>query len=129
MFIEVKNYEALKEAIDKLCDFLSAGNVPDDSVFDSKLVVSELVNNIFRHSDGVASLESEIRGDYIELKIHSSAYFCPPEESSCSDVFAESGRGLFIVDSVCTERSFTDDGSIRVLIRITGRAAMENEKK
>lgn len=122
MFIEVKNYEALQEAMKRLCEFLAESEVPEDNVFDSKLVVSELVGNILRHSDGVAFLESEIRGEFIELKIHSSVSFCPPEESRCSDVFAESGRGLFIVDSVCTERSFTEDGSIKVLIKISGRA-------
>lgn len=127
MFIEVKNYETLREALKRLCDFLAESDVPEDSVFDSKLVASELVSNILRHSDGVASLEGEIRGEFIELKIHSSARFCPPEQSRCSDVLAESGRGLFIVDSVCAERSFTEDGSIRVLIKISGRAALPDD--
>lgn len=129
MFIEVKNYEALKKAMRELCDFLEACDVPEDNVFDSKLVVSELIGNVLQHSDGVASLESEIRGEFIELKVHSSARFCPPEESRCSDVYAESGRGLFIVDSVCTERTFTEDGSIKVLIKITGRAALPEDEE
>ena len=67
MFMEVKNFEALKEAMKELCDFLAESDVPEDSVFDSKLVVSELVSNVLQHSDGVASLESEIRGEFIEL--------------------------------------------------------------
>ncbi|MFQ9737252.1 MAG: ATP-binding protein [Christensenellaceae bacterium] len=100
--MEVKNFEALKEAMKELCDFLAESDVPEDSVFDSKLVVSELVSNVLQHSDGVASLESEIRGEFIELKVRSSVRFCPPEESRCSEVYAESGRGLFIVDNVCT---------------------------
>ena len=112
MFMEVKNFEALKEAMKELCDFLAESDVPEDSVFDSKLVVSELVSNVLQHSDGVASLESEILGEFIELKVRSSVRFCPPEESRCSEVYAESGRGLFIVDNVCTERSFTEDGGI-----------------
>ena len=80
-----------------------------------------------QHSDGVASLESEIRGEFIELKVRSSVRFCPPEESRCSEVYAESGRGLFIVDNVCTERSFTEDGGIKVLIKISGRASLPDE--
>ena len=128
MFIEVKNYEALKEAMKQLCDFLAESDVPEDSVFDSKLVVSELVSNVLQHSDGVASLDGEIHGEFIELKVHSSVRFCPPEDSFCSDVLAESGRGLFIVDSVCTERSFTEDGSIKVLIKITGRASLPDDE-
>ena len=127
MFMEVKNFEALKEAMKELCDFLAESDVPEDSVFDSKLVVSELVSNVLQHSDGVASLEREIRGEFIELKVRSSVRFCPPEESRCSEVYAESGRGLFIVDNVCTERSFTEDGGIKVLIKISGRASLPDE--
>ena len=129
MFIEVKNYEALKEAMKQLCDFLAESDVPEEDVFDSKLVVSELVGNVLRHSDGIASLEGEIRGNFIELKVHSSVRFCPPEESCCPDVMSEGGRGLFIVDSVCTERTFTEDGSIRVLIKISGRAALPDDEE
>ena len=78
MFMEVKNFEALKEEMKEICDFLAESDVPEDSVFDSKLVVSELVSNVLQHSDGVASLESEIRGEFIELKVRSSVRFCPP---------------------------------------------------
>ena len=95
MFMEVKNFEALKEAMKELCDFLAESDVPEDSVFDSKLVVSELVSNVLQHSDGVASLESEIRGEFIELKVRSSVRFCPPEESRCSEVYAEM-HGAFV---------------------------------
>ena len=67
MFVEVKNFEALRAAMKQLCDFLEERDVPEDSVFDSKLVVSELVSNVLQHSDGAAFLEGEIRGNFIEL--------------------------------------------------------------
>lgn len=118
----------MKEAMKKLCDFLAESDIPDGCVFDSKLVASELMSNILRHSNGIASLESEIRGEFIELKVHSSVRFCPPEKSRCSDVFAENGRGLFIVDNVCAERSFTEDGSIKVLIKITSNADLLDDE-
>lgn len=84
MFVEVKNFEALRAAMKQLCDFLEERDVPEDSVFDSKLVVSELVSNVLQHSDGTAFLEGEIRGNFIELKVRSTVRFCPPEESCCS---------------------------------------------
>ena len=127
MFVEVKNFEALRAAMKQLCHFLEERDVPEDSVFDSKLVVSELVSNVLQHSDGTAFLEGEIRGNFIELKVRSTVRFCPPEESCCSGVYAESGRGLFIVDSVCTERSYTEDGGIKVLIKISGRASLPDD--
>lgn len=116
-FMEVKNCKALQELLDRLGDSLAENHVPEDGVFDSKLVASELVGNVFRHSDGWASLEWKIDGDFVELIVRSSAQFVPPEISRPADVYAESGRGLFLVDSVSEERC-TVDGGIQVKIRI-----------
>ena len=54
----------------RLSEYLEESDIPEENVFDSKLVVSELVGNVLRHSDGVASLEGEIQGEFIELKVH-----------------------------------------------------------
>ena len=57
MFFEVKNFQALRRAMKRLSEYLEESDIPEENVFDSKLVVSELVGNVLRHSDGVASLE------------------------------------------------------------------------
>ena len=67
MFFEVKNFQALRKAMEELSEYLEESDVPEEEVFDSKLVVSELVSNVLRHSDGVASLEGEVRGNFIEI--------------------------------------------------------------
>ena len=118
MFIEVENFIALQAAMERLCEFLQNRNVPKDNVFDSKLVVCELIGNVLKHSKGVATLESEVADGLIRIKISSSSMFIPPEKSVCSDVYAEHGRGLFLVDSVCESRVVTDDGDILVTIKI-----------
>lgn len=118
MFFEVKTKKALAEALSGLCEYLSGYGVSDGSVFDSKLVVSELVGNVLRHSDGVATLSGKVKDGFVELTVRSTVAFCPPEKSRCPDVFSESGRGLFIVDNVCAERTFSEDGSICVRIKI-----------
>ena len=118
MFFEVKNQKSLDTALVALCQYLTENGVPHGSIFDSKLVVSELVGNVLRHSDGVATLHGGIKDGFVELKVLSTVFYRPPENSRCSDVYAESGRGLFIVDNVCAERIFTDDGGIQVRIKI-----------
>ncbi|MBQ8684788.1 MAG: ATP-binding protein [Clostridia bacterium] len=118
MIFEVENYAAMREALEKLCYYLAENDVPSERVFDSKLVASELVGNVLRHSGGVAKLCGEITEEFIELVILSSMPFLPPKASARADVFAEHGRGLFLVDSVCEERSLTDEGGIKVRIRI-----------
>ncbi len=118
MFIVVKNLTDLQDAMSRLCEFLEEWDVPKDNIFDSKLVVSELVSNALKYSQGVATFESEIKDGFIRIKVGSTLAFTPPERSVCSDVYAEHGRGLFLVDSVCENRTTTEKGEILVTIKI-----------
>lgn len=118
MFFEINNSDALQSAWNTLCSFLTEHNASKDGVFNSKLVVYELVGNVLRHAKGVATVLTEVDGGYVRLEVRSSSPFTPPDKSRCSDVYAENGRGLFIVDKVCEERVFTPDGGIQVKIRI-----------
>ena len=118
MVFEIEHYQTMHAAIAKLCDALQSLSVPSERVFDSKLVVSELVGNVLRHADGKATLRGEVNGEFIELTVLSSVAFFPPEKSRPADVYAESGRGLFLVDAVCEKRTLTDEGGILVRIKI-----------
>ena len=115
---EIENYELLRDATEEFCGFLSHANVPTERIFDSKLVVYELLGNVLKHSDGKASLCYEIIDGFVEVKIFSSVPYEPPKRSQCVDVYSEHGRGIFLVDSLCHERSFTEDGSLIVRIKI-----------
>lgn len=118
MIFEIENYHTLKRAVEELCDFLFENDVPVDRVFDSKLAAYELLGNVLKHSGGSAKLQGGITEEFVELKILAEKTFCPPSKGECSDVYSEHGRGLFLVDSVCAERVFHDDGSIVIKIKI-----------
>lgn len=118
MVLTIKTQLELQAALAQLDEFLTAQQIAEESVFHSKLVLSELVGNVLRHSHGFARFQSELKDGYVQLKIYASDCFVPPKTSACSDILAESGRGLFLVDSVCVERSYTDDGGIQVLIKL-----------
>ena len=118
MFFKVNNLKDLQDAMENLCEFLLRSEIPMESIFDSKLVVSELIGNVLKHSDGMASLHTEVKDGLINLKIASTKPYVLPEKSVCSDVFSEHGRGLFLVDSVCLTRSQTADGDILVTLAI-----------
>ena len=61
----------------------------------------------------------EFENEQIQLEIGDSFRLdMLPEKGICSDVYAENGRGLFLVDSVCQTRSQTKDGEIHVTIAI-----------
>ena len=115
---EIKNYGSLNRAVEELCTYLGAVSVSPDSVFDSKLVAYELLANVLKHTDESAVFSGWVEDGFVRLKIVSKGAFCPEGKGRCPDVFAENGRGWFLVDSVCQERWLEQDGTLIVKIRI-----------
>lgn len=118
MIFEIDDYLSMQDAIAQFCLFLAQNEVSDERVFDSRLVANELVGNVLRHARGKAKLCGDIRDGFVELTVSSSVSYVPPRTTRNAEVYAEHGRGLYLVDSVCHERTTTKDGSILVRIRI-----------
>ena len=117
MVFEIENYLALREAMERFCEFLLAEQVDKERVFDSKLAVYELIGNVLKHSGGSAQLHGEVENGLVKLKIVASKPFCPPTQTMCADVLSEHGRGLFLVDKLCEERIFTAQGELIITIK------------
>ena len=49
MIFEVENYATMQEAVAQFCRFLDEYNVPSERVFDSRLVINELIGNVLKH--------------------------------------------------------------------------------
>ncbi len=118
MQFEVRDYETMQKSIADFCRFLTGFGVSAEGIFDCRLVANELLGNVLRHAKGKANLSGRIEDGYVVLSVRSSVSFVPPKESRCSDVYAEHGRGLFLVDSVCAERITTEEGETLVRIKI-----------
>lgn len=115
---EVHNYDTLQTALQALCDFLQAQQVPEHHVFDCKLIACELLGNVIKHASGTAKLLSELKEGVIELKIISNAVFFPQEKKTCVDVYAEHGRGLYLVERIAGGRVFLQDNGLLIRIPI-----------
>lgn len=119
MDFEIGDYNALRKALHEMCLSLSAEKISEDALFQTRLVADELLSNVLQHGGGRAYLRAEREGDTIALSVRGSAGFCPPEESALpKDLFAERGRGLFLVDSICIRREYSEEEGIRVFIKI-----------
>jgi anti-sigma regulatory factor (Ser/Thr protein kinase) len=118
MFYEVKNYDTLQAALRSLCDFLQSENVPQNSVFDCKLVACELLGNVICHAKGTARIVSEIKNGFVEMKIISDSVFFPKEKTACAEVTAEHGRGLFLVETVTNGDISIEQDGLKIRIRI-----------
>ena len=118
MDFEIDDYNALHEALQKLSRALDQRRVPEDAVFSSKLVASELVSNVLQHGGGHARFCVALKGNTIRMSVKSDLSFCPPEKSVCSEVDSERGRGLFLVDEYCETRTYSEEDGICVVIKI-----------
>ena len=118
MILKIENYISLQTAIANLCRFLQEKEVSEEGVFHSRLVASELLGNVLKHSTGHATLHTAVKNGFVELTVCSSVQYTPPKKSVCSDEYAENGRGLFLVDAVSVERTMTESGDILVKIKM-----------
>ncbi len=117
MSFEIDNFTAIKEALEKMCLHLLDCSVPEERVFDSKVVASELLSNALKHGGGRARFCAELTEEGVLISVKSANYFCPPQASTCSSPSAEGGRGLFLVDAMGTRR-FSEEKGITVIIRL-----------
>lgn len=118
MYFEIDDYDALRCALKEMCVGLATAGVPEDAVFSSKLVADELLSNVLQHGGGRAYFRAERQGDEIRICVRSSNEYRPPEKSSCAGVYAECGRGLFLVDQYCVRRDYAESEGVRVYIKI-----------
>ena len=118
MEFDIQDMQSLKRAVEELCSYLDQQGIGREGIFDSRLVANELLGNVLKHAKATASMSFCVREGHIHITVSSSNPFTPPAKSVCSDTNAEHGRGLFLVDSVCVERTTTQDGGIAVRIKI-----------
>ena len=118
MYFEIEDFNALKAALNSLCNGLTQREVPTETVYDSKLVAAELVSNALRHGGGKAFFSVAVEDDVISLSVRSLNAFRPPDTSILSGLDSEHGRGLYIVDTLVETRRYSDEGGTSVVIRI-----------
>lgn len=118
MEFEIENFNALGMALHRMCETLFAENVPEDTVFDTKLVANELLSNALQHGGGAARLKAVLCGNEIRISVKSATPYRPPERSVCSPVTAERGRGLFLVDAIGSSRRYSEQEGVCVVLLI-----------
>ncbi len=118
MYYEVDDFNAMREALHDMCARLQAFMVSEQAVFDCKLVASELLSNVLQHGGGRAYCSVELDGGALRLSVRGERDFRPPEKSRCSDVTADNGRGLFLVDAMSESRTYSKEEGVCVVIRV-----------
>lgn len=112
----VDSYNALRIALQKIAQELSF--LPEEVLFDGKLVIDELATNVLQHGGGRAHIRVEC-GEELLIAVRGDRAFRPPEESVCSPLDAEQGRGLFLVDALTVRREYSDEDGICVILDLS----------
>ncbi|MEO3869143.1 ATP-binding protein [Nonomuraea sp. B12E4] len=82
--------------------------------FDAQLVVSELVTNAMRHGGGAVQLRLLTHGTELACVVTDHSHTVPV--AATPDVFSEFGRGLRLVDALCTKWGWLSSGGSRKLV-------------
>lgn len=82
--------------------------------FDAQLVVSELVTNAMRHGGGAAQLRLLSHRAELACVVTDHSHTVPI--TAAPDVFSEYGRGLRLVDALCTAWGWLSPGGPRKLV-------------
>lgn len=111
----VENLIEMNSELKAFADYLRAQSICDEDVFASRLVSCELITNVIRHSGGRATFTGELLPDGISITVTSSNVTEFNFTDGVPDVFAESGRGLYIVR--CFGEVQQSGGGLKVYIK------------
>ncbi len=121
MYYEVDDFKALDEALKDICGCLKDLLLCEQTVFDCRLIASELLSNALEHGGGKAVCRVSLDGGILRVSVKDATPFAPPRKTVCPDVTSERGRGLFLVDRVGESRSYSEQEGISVTIRVAYR--------
>ena len=114
---KVDDIKNINDCLKPFLDFLRSFGATDDDIFNSRLVSCELITNVIRHLGETASFEGGMNGENIIITVSSESTFGAKLPANLPDVFAESGRGLYIVKTICCGNVVSDGGAVRVCIK------------
>lgn len=114
---KVDNLIHMDAALREFTDYLQRSDVCEDIVFDCRLVSCELITNVIRHCGEAAFFSGSLSGEGIEIRVSSENGGDVVVAPVLPDVFAESGRGLYIVNAICNGEIEVDGNCIRAFIR------------
>lgn len=113
----VSDLRTMNENLREFAEYLRDGRVAEDDVFASRLVSCELISNVIIHSGQSAEFCGELTGGEIAISVTANGIENVDLNPTLPDVFAESGRGMYIVNCICGGNVWRRDGGLHVVIK------------
>lgn len=114
----VENLSEMSERLKNLSGELTARGIAANSVFNARLASCELLTNAIVHGGESAAYECEVLPDRLKITVTANKGAAYPLDSPCPDILSETGRGIYIVRSVCLGEIERGEGVLTVYIGI-----------
>lgn len=114
---EIDDLSMMGQNVKIFTRYLEEGGADADTVFDSKLVISELVTNVLRHCGCAARFTGEFVGGIVTITVNSAQPTGKIAIPTLPDVLSEGGRGLYIINAVSDGNVEIDGGSVTVRLK------------
>ena len=114
---KVDNLKNMGPQLKTFAEFLRLSGANDDDIFASKLVSCELITNVIRHGGDEAEFTGALSNDTIIITVTAESFKGLDIMRPAPDVLAESGRGMYIIRSICSNIERGESGEIKVVIR------------
>ena len=113
---QVDNLFEMSERLKSFALELVSEGISASSAFNARLAASELITNAIIHGGTFAHFECDVLPDRLKITVSTKSCSDFPLNAPCPDILAESGRGIYIVRSVCIGEIERGDGILTVYI-------------
>ena len=114
---KIDNLKNMGAHLKTFADFLRLSGADDEDIFASRLVSCELITNVIRHGGDAAEFTGTLSKETIIISVTAESFKNLDLSRPAPDVFAESGRGLYIIKSISSNIERGERGEIKVLIQ------------
>ena len=114
---KVSDLKKMNESLKEFSDFLRRASVAEEDIFASRVVSCELISNVIIHSGKSAEFCGGLEGGGIVITVTASGFENLDLSPSLPDVFAESGRGMYIVNCLSGGNVQRSEDGLKVFIK------------
>ncbi len=114
---KVNDLKKMNESLREFAEYLRSQSVAEEDIFASRLVSCELISNVIIHSGKTAEFCGELSGGGITVTVTAGDFKDVELNPSLPSVFAESGRGMYIVNCICGGDMVRLSNGLKVFIK------------
>ena len=115
---KVDDLKEMSARLKVFAEDLRGFGVAEEDIFASRLVSSELISNVIIHGGEGAELECELSDGKICIRVLSPSFNGVSLNPPKPDVLSESGRGMYIIRSICLGEIERDEEGVKVYIKL-----------